>query len=119
MMAKTGTEEVYVTDSANPCRELCGLRGLWQYLITRSQMKAKIEIERERNGAYADHRDRLPDNAELLEYEDHHGRSFWIRKFDGRQGRLLPRISPSELRPVPVAEASCFAEEEQAGSTTA
>ena len=37
-----------MTYSTTPLRELRGLKGLWQYLITRSQLKAKIEIERER-----------------------------------------------------------------------
>ena len=69
-----------MTYSIPPSEELRGLRGLWQYLITRSQLKAKIEIERERSRTYADHRDRLPGNAELMDYEDEQGRRFWIRK---------------------------------------
>jgi hypothetical protein len=67
---------------------------MWQYLITRSQLKAKIEIERERSRAYADHRDRLPGNAELMDYEDSQGRRFWIRKNEPSGARPGPQLPP-------------------------
>ena len=56
-----------MTRSITPSKELRGFNGLWQYLIIRSQLKAEIEVERERSRSYADHRDRLPDNAELMD----------------------------------------------------
>jgi hypothetical protein len=64
---------------------VCALRGFVQYLIIRSQLKARIMLERERNRAYLDYVNRLPRAAELLDYEDQQGRSLWIRK-DGAPG---------------------------------
>ena len=43
-MTEISAKEVYVTHRTTPSEELRGLKGLWQYLITRSQLKAKIEI---------------------------------------------------------------------------
>lgn len=51
------------------------LRGVWHYLTVRSQLHADLEKERLRNQAFAEHRDRLPENAELMDYEDHDLRS--------------------------------------------
>jgi hypothetical protein len=79
-------------DGAVSTEALRGLRGLWQYLIVRSQLRAKMVIEQERNRAYADHRDRLPDNAELMDYEDSYGRRFWIRKNEPPGGRPGPQL---------------------------
>jgi hypothetical protein len=52
-----------VTHRTTPSEELRGLEGLWRYLITRSDLKAGAKIAPERDKAYVDHRDRLPDNA--------------------------------------------------------
>jgi hypothetical protein len=57
------------------------LKGLWQYLTVRSELRTALEKERERNRALAAHREGLPDNAELMDYEDGEGRKFWIRKY--------------------------------------
>ena len=110
-----------MTYSTTPLRELRGLKGLWQYLITRSQLKAKIEIERERCRAYADHRDRLPANAELMDYEDAQGRRFWIRKNDPPAACLGPQLPlPAffQVGSVPMAEIALLANDESTGETT-
>jgi hypothetical protein len=61
--------------------EVGGLvKGFWQYLLARLQLRAELEKERERNRMYADHRDRLPENCELLDSEGCQGRVLWIRK---------------------------------------
>lgn len=61
--------------------EVGGLvKGFWQYMLARLQVRAELEKERERNQMYADHRDRLPDNCELLDSEGRQGRVLWIRK---------------------------------------
>lgn len=104
-----------------PAEDLRGLKGLWQYLITRSQLKAKIEIERERSRAYADHRDRLPYNAELMDYEDDQGRRFWIQKHDppsARQGQPLPPVTLFEVGSVPMAELPRVTGHEPTGEAT-
>jgi hypothetical protein len=75
-----------VTHSIPPLKELRGIKGLWQYLITRSQLKAKIEIERERSKAYADHRDRLPDALNLSIMRT-------VREGDSGSGRTNPLVS--------------------------
>jgi hypothetical protein len=114
-------EEIYATHSITPSKELLGLRGLWQYLITRSQLKAKIEIERERNKAYAEHRDRLPDNAELMDYEDNQGRRFWVRKNQSsgvRPGAELPLIAVVWVESAQVTGVPCLADDELTGETT-
>jgi len=75
-------------------------KGLWQYLIIRSELRAALEKERERNRAFAAHREGLPHNAELMDYEDGEGRKFWIRKYgQGASGadRPLPPAVVVEL----------------------
>jgi hypothetical protein len=67
---------------ATPPPRLSGLAGLWWFLVTRSRLQARLAIERERNRAYAEHRDRLEGNAELVDHEDGEGRGLWIRKQD-------------------------------------
>ena len=52
------------------------LKGLWHYLTVRSELRADLEKERLRNRAFAEHRERLPEGAELMDYEDQHGRKF-------------------------------------------
>ena len=94
-------------DDLIPLEKLRGLAGLWQFLIVRSKLRARLEIERERNRAYADHRDRLTHGAELVDYEDRHGRGLWIRPqapgpgYLGSPSRMPPVI---EFRPVSIAE---------------
>ena len=110
-----------MTHRTTSSEELQGLKGLWQYLITRSQLKAKIEIERERSRAYADHRDRLPDNAELMDYEDNQGRRFWIRKNESPDARPGPQpllFTLSQVRSMPIAEIPRPADDEPTGQTT-
>lgn len=68
---------------AAPLPRLSGLGGLWWFLVTRSGLRARLAIERERNRAYAEHRDRLDGNAELVDREDSDGRGLWIRKQGG------------------------------------
>ncbi len=104
-----------------PSEELRGLRGLWQYLITRSQLKAKIEIERERSRAYADHRDLLPDNAELMDYEDNQGRKLWIRKTEPSGVRPSPQLPPImvvQVESAQVTEVPGLADDELTGEIT-
>jgi hypothetical protein len=104
-----------------PSKELQGLKGLWQYLITRSQLKAEIEIERERSRAYADHRDLLPDNAELMDYEDDRGRRFWMRKNESpytRPSLQPPLITLFQVKSDPVAEIPRPTYDEPTGQTT-
>jgi hypothetical protein len=110
-----------VTRSITPSKELRGFNGLWQYLIIRSQLKAEIEVERERSRSYADHRDRLPDNAELMDYEDNQGRRFWIRKngFSGvRLGPYVPLIAVAQVESAPMTGIPCPADDELTGETT-
>ena len=59
-----------------------GLSGLWHYLITRAELRAALEKERERNRAFAAHREGLREDSgtELVDYEDHEGRKLWISK---------------------------------------
>jgi len=87
--------------------KLGALKGLWHYLTVRSQLHADLEKERLRNRAFAEHRDRLPDHAELMDYEDHEGRKFWIRK-TGPDGRppdpALPPTVVLELEAMPTVE---------------
>jgi hypothetical protein len=121
MMTETSAKEVYVMHRTAHWEELRGLKGLWQYLITRSQLKARIEIERERSRAYADHRDRLPDNAELIDYEDDQGRRFWIRKNESPEARPGPQallIALSQVESMPIAEILRPANDEPTGQTT-
>jgi hypothetical protein len=92
-----------------PLEKLRGLAGLWQFLIVRSSIRARLEIERERNRAYADHRDRLPRGAELVDYEDGQGRGLWIRLQGLRPGYLgLSSCVPAviELGPAAITEPS-------------
>ena len=94
---------------------------MWQYLITRSQLKAKIEIELERSRAYAEHRDRLPDNAEVMDYEDNQGRWFWIRKNEFPDARPDPQpllVALSQVRSMQVAELPRPIDDEPTGLTT-
>jgi hypothetical protein len=94
---------------------------LWQYLITRSQLRAKIEIERERSRAYAGHRDHLPDNAELMDYEDSQGRRFWVRKngFSGiRSDPQLPLIAVIRVESAPMTEIPRRADADLTGEAT-
>lgn len=103
-----------------PAEELRGPNGLWQYLIARSHWKARVEIERERSKAYAGHRDRLPGNAELMDYEDEQGRIFWIRNNESpgtRPGPQLPLTWVSQLRSAPIAEITLPADENPKGRT--
>lgn len=107
--------------SINLPEELRGFRGLWQYLITRSQLKARIEIERERSRAYADHRDRLPDNAELMDYEDTQGRKLWIRKNEPSGMPPGPPATPVmivQVAPGRVTGVPCLAGDELTGEIT-
>lgn len=61
--------------------EVGGLfKGFWRYLLARLEARAELDRERERNRLYADHRDQLPDNCELLDGEGCQGRFLWIRK---------------------------------------
>jgi hypothetical protein len=87
--------------------KLGALKGLWHYLTVRSQLHADLEKERLRNRAFAEHRDRLPDHAELMDYEDREGRKFWIRK-TGPGGRppdpALPPTVVLELEALPTVE---------------
>jgi hypothetical protein len=120
---KTGTsgKETYVAHHITSSDKLRGLRGLWQYLITRSQLKAKLEIERERSRTYADHRDRLPDDAELMDYEDSQGRKLWIRKNGSsciRPASFPESIRVVQVRAAQVAEVSCLADDELTGEMT-
>jgi hypothetical protein len=66
-------------------------RGLWHYLIVRSELRAALETERERNRAFAAHREGMQDIAELMDYEDHEGGSCgsgsMARKTVGRRCR--------------------------------
>ena len=110
-----------MTHSIPPSKELRGIKGMWQYLTTRSQLKAKIEIERERSKAYADHRDRLPDNAELIDYEDDQGRGLWIRKNESSRIQLGPELAPIavvRVGPAPVYGIPPFAGDKLTGDTT-
>jgi hypothetical protein len=119
-MTGISVKEVYVTHRTTPSEELRGLRGLWQYLITRRELKAKIEIELARSRAYAEHRDLLPDNAEVMDYEDNQGRWFWIRKNESPDARPdsqpLP-IALSQVRSMPVAELPRPVDDEPTGLT--
>jgi hypothetical protein len=87
------------------------LRGLWHYLTVRSQLHVGLEKERLRNQAFAEHRDRLPESAELMDYEDHGDRKFWIRKTgpsDRPPGLPLPPTVVLELQPITaIAETTC------------
>jgi hypothetical protein len=80
-----------------PLAKLHGLAGLWQFLIERSRLRAKIELERQRNQAYADHRDHLPYGTELVDYEDNQGRGLWIRVAWPRTEYLDPRSVPAAI----------------------
>jgi hypothetical protein len=93
-------------DPAVPLDKLRGLAGLWQLLIVRSKLRARMEIERERNRAYADHRDRLPRGAELADHESSQGRGFWIRVADAGEDRAVPLSAPAmiELGPAAITE---------------
>jgi hypothetical protein len=121
-MTEISAKEAYdVTHRTTPSEELRGLKGLWQYLITRSQLKAKIQIEQERSRAYAEHRDLLPDNAEVMDYEDNQGRWFWIRKNESPDARLDPQpllVALSQVRSMPVAELPRPIDGEPTGLTT-
>jgi hypothetical protein len=93
-------------DPAVPPDKLRGLTGLWQLLIVRSKLRARVEIERERNQAYADHRDRLPRGAELVDYESSQGRGLWIRLASDGEDRAEPLSAPAviELGPAAITE---------------
>jgi hypothetical protein len=90
-------------DDGGVSLEVGGLvRGFWQYLLARLRVRAELERERERNRIYADHRDRLPDNCELLDSEGCQGRVLWIRKgaqaADGADGRFpVPFVLAAEV----------------------
>lgn len=80
------------------------LKGLWHYLIARAELRADIEKERERNRAFAAHREGLQGITELMDYEDHEGRKLWIRKCSpegSRQGAQLPPTVIMELGSLP------------------
>ena len=82
------------------------LKGLWHYLIVRAELRADIEKERERNRAFAAHREGLQGITELMDYEDHGGRKLWIRKRgpeDSRQGAQLPPAVIMELGSAAIA----------------
>lgn len=81
-------------DDPAPWEKLRGLSGLWQLLIVRSKLRARLEIERERNRAYADHRDRLRCGDELVDYEDSQGRGLWIRVAGPGKGQADTLSSP-------------------------
>jgi hypothetical protein len=119
-MTKISAKEVCVTHRTTSPEELRGLRGLWQYLIARRELKAKVEIELERSRAYAEHRDRLPDNAEVLDYEDSQGRWFWIRKNQSPDAGPDPQpllVALSQVRSMPVAELPRPVDDEPTGLT--
>jgi hypothetical protein len=82
-------------------------KGLWQYLIIRSELRAALEKERERNRAFAAHREGLPHNAELMDYEDGEGRKFCIRKYGQGGSRADRPVTPAvvvELSSIPAAQ---------------
>ena len=80
-------------------------KGLWQYLIIRSELRAALEKERERNRAFAAHREGLPHNAELMDYEDGEGRKFWIRKYGhGGSGAVVVELGSVPAVQVPPIE---------------
>jgi len=93
-------------DDPVPLEKLRGLAGLWQLLIVRSKLRARLEIERERNRAYADHRDSLPRYADLVDYENSQGRGFWIRVGGPGKGHAEPLPAPAviELGPAAIIE---------------
>lgn len=69
------------------------LKGLWHYLIVRAELRAALEKERERNRAFAAHREGLhgDSDTELIDYEDHEGRKLWVRK-RGTSGPYPPVV---------------------------
>jgi hypothetical protein len=86
---------------------LSGLGGLWWFLVTRMKLRAKIEIERERNRAYAAHRDHLESDAELVDYEDSQGRRLWIRKNGNPPSpRLVANLERVKPRYIAIVEFS-------------
>ena len=78
--------------SAVPAR--LSLNGLWHYLIVRAELRAALEMERERNRAFAAHREGLrgDDDTELVDFEDHDGRKLWITKNHARGSQ--PGVAP-------------------------
>ncbi|HZI72852.1 MAG TPA: hypothetical protein VFD73_02315, partial [Gemmatimonadales bacterium] len=71
--------------------------------------------------AYADHRDRLPDNAELMDYEDTQGRKLWIRKNEPsgmRPGLPAAPVMIVQVAPGRVTEVPCLAGDELTGEIT-
>jgi hypothetical protein len=58
------------------------LKGFWQYLAYRCQVRAALEIERERSMAYARHLDALGCDVEVIDAEDQQGRSFSARRMN-------------------------------------
>lgn len=70
----------------------CG-GGLWRYLIARTESRAAIELERERNRATAEALQMLPGDCELLEYE-REGRLRVIRR-SGRPGVPAGEVLPN------------------------
>ena len=86
------------------------LNGLWQYLITRAELRAALEKERERNSAFSAHREGLRGDAgtELVDYEDHEGRKLWIIKSrleDRRPDVPHPMAVIVDLRPAQIPPA--------------
>jgi hypothetical protein len=65
----------------------CG--GLWRFLITWSQGRTAVELERERNRATAEVLRLLPGGCELLEYER------------GGRLRVIRRPGPAEAGEAP------------------
>ena len=73
--------------------EVSGLvKGFWRYLLAHLQLRAELEKERERNRMYADHRDRLPENCDLLDSEGCQGRVLWIRKGPQAAGGAVTQV---------------------------
>lgn len=88
------------------------LRGLWRFLIRRAELRTEIEKERERNRAFAAHREGMQGDMELMDYEDHDGRKLWIRKHgtgDMSQGlpvapAVIVGLGPAVIVPIPAVE---------------
>jgi hypothetical protein len=85
--------------AATACARL-GLNGLWHYLVVRAELRTALEKERERNRAFAAHREGLRGDRDtaLVDYEDQEGRKLWISRSStgGGQAAIL-RLSAESM----------------------